>query len=133
MMSFDLLFTRGFSLSFSTDDTQARIKSMTLYVGTSGTVTRVEEASTGKIPAKDVPGYYSATEHGWIKHLYRMPQPACSKTRSAGAGPFRFSLKASQRITHFKRLKRRTKRRSIFWTRRLGSRGGRHCISTTAT
>ncbi|MEP6568934.1 MAG: DUF72 domain-containing protein [Acidobacteriota bacterium] len=83
---------------------------MTLYVGTSGYSYKEWKGSfyPEKIPAKDMLHYYaerlSTVEINAT--FYRMPQPSMLENwKSQVSGAFRFSLKASQRITHFKRLK----------------------------
>lgn len=83
---------------------------MTLYVGTSGYSYKEWKGSfyPEKIPAKDMLRYYaerlSTVEINAT--FYRMPQPSMLENwKEQVPGTFRFSLKASQRITHFKRLK----------------------------
>jgi uncharacterized protein YecE (DUF72 family) len=83
---------------------------MTLYVGTSGYSYKEWKGSfyPEKIPAKDMLRYYSerliTVEINAT--FYRMPQPSMLENWKEQVPPeFRFSLKASQRITHFKRLK----------------------------
>ena len=83
---------------------------MTLYVGTSGYSYKEWKGSfyPEKIPAKDMLHYYaerlSTVEINAT--FYRMPQPSMLENWKEQVPPaFRFSLKASQRITHFKRLK----------------------------
>ncbi len=85
-------------------------KEMTLYVGTSGYSYKEWKGSfyPGKIPAKEMLRYYaerlSTVEINAT--FYRMPQPSMLENWKEQVPPtFRFSLKASQRITHFKRLK----------------------------
>ncbi|HEV7743880.1 MAG TPA: DUF72 domain-containing protein [Pyrinomonadaceae bacterium] len=82
---------------------------MTLYVGTSGYSYKEWKGSfyPEKIPAKDMLRYYaerlSTVEINAT--FYRMPQPSMLENwKEQVPGSFRFSLKASQRITHFKRL-----------------------------
>jgi uncharacterized protein YecE (DUF72 family) len=83
---------------------------MTLYVGTSGYSYKEWKGSfyPEKIPAKEMLRYYaerlSTVEINAT--FYRMPQQSMLETWLTQApSPFRFALKASQRITHFKRLK----------------------------
>ena len=82
---------------------------MTLYVGTSGYSYKEWKGSfyPEKIPAKDMLRYY-AEQLGTVEinaTFYRMPQPSMMENwKEQVPGAFRFSLKASQRITHFKRL-----------------------------
>ncbi len=83
---------------------------MTLYVGTSGYSYKEWKGSfyPEKIPAKEMLRYYSErlTTVEINATFYRMPQPAMLQNWQEQVPPaFRFSLKASQRITHFKRLK----------------------------
>ena len=83
---------------------------MTLYVGTSGYSYKEWKGNfyPEKIPAKEMLHYYAER----LKTVeinatfYRMPQPSMLENWKEQVPPsFRFSLKASQRITHFKRLK----------------------------
>jgi len=83
---------------------------MTLYVGTSGYSYKEWKGSfyPEKIPAKDMLHYYaerlSTVEINAT--FYRLPQPSMLENwKEQVPSTFRFSLKASQRITHFKRLK----------------------------
>lgn len=83
---------------------------MNLHVGTSGYSYKEWKGSfyPEKIPAKDMLRYYaerlSTVEINAT--FYRMPQPSMLENWKAQVpDSFRFSLKASQRITHFKRLK----------------------------
>ena len=83
---------------------------MTLYVGTSGYSYKEWKGSfyPETIPAKDMLRYYaerlSTVEINAT--FYRMPQPSMLENwKEQVPGTFRFALKASQRITHFKRLK----------------------------
>ena len=83
---------------------------MTLYVGTSGYSYKEWKGNfyPEKIPAKDMLRYYaerlSTVEINAT--FYRLPQPSMLENWKEQVPPtFRFSLKASQRITHFKRLK----------------------------
>jgi uncharacterized protein YecE (DUF72 family) len=83
---------------------------MTLYVGTSGYSYKEWKGSfyPEKIPAKDMLRYYSErlSTVEINATFYRMPQPSMLENwKEQVPGAFRFSLKASQRITHFKRLK----------------------------
>ncbi len=83
---------------------------MTLHVGTSGYSYKEWKGSfyPEKIPAKDMLRYYSErlTTVEINATFYRMPQPSMLENWKEQVAPtFRFSLKASQRITHFKRLK----------------------------
>jgi len=83
---------------------------MTLYVGTSGYSYKEWKGSfyPEKIPAKDMLRYYSErlSTVEINNTFYRMPQPSMLENwKEQVPGSFRFSLKASQRITHFKRLK----------------------------
>jgi len=83
---------------------------MNLHVGTSGYSYKEWKGSfyPEKIPAKDMLRYYaerlSTVEINAT--FYRMPPPSMLENwKEQVPGAFRFSLKASQRITHFKRLK----------------------------
>jgi uncharacterized protein YecE (DUF72 family) len=83
---------------------------MNLYIGTSGYSYKEWKGSfyPEKIPAKEMLRYYaerlSTVEINAT--FYRMPQPSMLENwKEQVPGTFRFSLKASQRITHFKRLK----------------------------
>jgi uncharacterized protein YecE (DUF72 family) len=83
---------------------------MTLHVGTSGYSYKEWKGSfyPEKIPAKEMLRYYaerlSTVEINAT--FYRMPQVSMLETwKEQVPATFRFSLKASQRITHFKRLK----------------------------
>lgn len=83
---------------------------MTLYVGTSGYSYKEWKGSfyPEKIPPKDMLGYYSErlSTVEINATFYRMPQPSMLENWKQQVPPgFRFSLKAPQRITHFKRLK----------------------------
>jgi uncharacterized protein YecE (DUF72 family) len=83
---------------------------MALYVGTSGYSYKEWKGSfyPEKIPAKDMLRYYSErlSTVEINATFYRMPQPSMLENWKKQVPPeFRFSLKASQRITHFKRLK----------------------------
>ena len=83
---------------------------MTLYVGTSGYSYKEWKGSfyPEKIPAKEMLTYY-ATRLPAVEinnTFYRLPQKSMLENwkEQVPAG-FKFSVKASQRITHFKRLK----------------------------
>jgi uncharacterized protein YecE (DUF72 family) len=81
-----------------------------LYVGTSGYSYKEWKGSfyPEKIPAKDMLGFYSErlSTVEINATFYRMPQPTMLENwRAQVPSTFRFSLKAPQRITHFKRLK----------------------------
>ena len=81
-----------------------------LYVGTSGYSYKEWKGSfyPEKLAAKDMLPYYAerlkAVELN--NTFYRMPQPSMVESwRAQVPDDFHFSVKASQRITHFKRLK----------------------------
>jgi uncharacterized protein YecE (DUF72 family) len=82
---------------------------MTLFVGTSGYSYKEWKGSfyPEKLPAKDMLAFY-ATKLPAVEinnTFYRMPQKSVLETwREQVPESFRFSVKASQRITHFKRL-----------------------------
>ncbi|MDQ2977135.1 MAG: DUF72 domain-containing protein [Acidobacteriota bacterium] len=81
-----------------------------LYVGTSGYSYKEWKGTfyPEKIPAKDMLRFYSErlSTVEINATFYRMPQPSMLETWKEQVPPtFRFSLKAPQRITHFKRLK----------------------------
>ena len=83
---------------------------MNLYVGTSGYSYKEWKGSfyPEKIPAKEMLSYYagrlSTVEINAT--FYRMPQKSMLENWKEQVSPtFRFSLKAPQRVTHFKRLK----------------------------
>ncbi len=83
---------------------------MNLYVGTSGYSYKEWKGSfyPEKIPAKEMLHYYSErlSTVEINATFYRMPQPSMLENwKEQVPGTFRFSLKAPQRITHFKRLK----------------------------
>jgi uncharacterized protein YecE (DUF72 family) len=83
---------------------------MSLYVGTSGYSYKEWKGSfyPEKIPAKNMLSYYSErlSTVEINATFYRMPKTDMLENWKAQVPPsFRFSLKASQRITHFKRLK----------------------------
>ncbi|HKO59646.1 MAG TPA: DUF72 domain-containing protein [Pyrinomonadaceae bacterium] len=83
---------------------------MNLYVGTSGYSYKEWKGSfyPEKIPAKEMLSFYagrlSTVEINAT--FYRMPQPSMLENwKQQVPATFRFSLKAPQRVTHFKRLK----------------------------
>src|SRR5260370_16298503 len=83
---------------------------MNLYVGTSGYSYKEWKGNfyPGKIPAKEMLSYYAsrlpAVEIN--NTFYRLPQRSMVESwKEQVPDGFRFSLKASQKITHFKRLK----------------------------
>ncbi|HEU4833235.1 MAG TPA: DUF72 domain-containing protein [Pyrinomonadaceae bacterium] len=83
---------------------------MTLYVGTSGYSYKEWKGSfyPEKIPAKDMLAYYASRLHAVELNntFYRMPQPGMiDNWKSQVPENFRFSVKAPQVITHFRRLK----------------------------
>jgi uncharacterized protein YecE (DUF72 family) len=83
---------------------------MNLYVGTSGYSYKEWKGSfyPEKIPAKDMLRYYSErlSTVEINATFYRMPQQSMLENWKQQVPPnFRFSLKAPQRVTHFKRLK----------------------------
>jgi uncharacterized protein YecE (DUF72 family) len=83
---------------------------MTIHVGTSGYSYKEWKGSfyPEKIPAKEMLNYYSQrlSTVEINATFYRMPQQSMLENwKEQVPGSFRFSLKASQRITHFKRLK----------------------------
>lgn len=82
---------------------------MNLYVGTSGYSYKEWKGNfyPEKIPAKEMLSYYAsrlpAVEIN--NTFYRLPQKSMLETWAEQVpADFRFSIKASQRITHFKRL-----------------------------
>jgi uncharacterized protein YecE (DUF72 family) len=83
---------------------------MNLYVGTSGYSYKEWKGSfyPEKIPAKDMLRFY-AERLGTVEinaTFYRLPQKSTLENwKEQVPQTFRFSLKAPQRITHFKRLK----------------------------
>ncbi len=83
---------------------------MNLYVGTSGYSYKEWKGSfyPEKIPAKEMLSYY-ATRLRAVEinnTFYRLPQKTVLEAwKEQVPQDFRFSVKASQRITHFKRLK----------------------------
>ena len=83
---------------------------MKLHVGTSGYSYKEWKGNfyPGDLPAKEMLAYYSrrlpAVEIN--NTFYRLPQPAMVENwRDQVPDDFRFSIKATQRITHIKRLK----------------------------
>lgn len=83
---------------------------MSLYVGTSGYSYKEWKGSfyPQKIPASEMLRFYSErlSTVEINATFYRMPQPSMLENwKEQVPGTFRFSLKAPQRITHFKRLK----------------------------
>lgn len=81
-----------------------------IYVGTSGYSYKEWKGSfyPEKFPAKDMLSYYASRLHAVELNntFYRLPQKSMVESwRSQVPDNFRFSVKASQRITHFKRLK----------------------------
>ncbi len=83
---------------------------MNLYVGTSGYSYKEWKGSfyPEKLPAKEMLSYY-ATRLRAVEinnTFYRLPQKSVFENwKEQVPADFRFSVKASQRITHFKRLK----------------------------
>lgn len=80
-----------------------------LYVGTSGYSYKEWKGSfyPEKLSAKDMLGYYAERLQSVELNntFYRMPQRSMVESwRAQVPDNFRFSVKASQRITHFKRL-----------------------------
>jgi len=83
---------------------------MDLYVGTSGYSYKEWKGSfyPEKLPAKEMLPYYSSKLPAVELNntFYRMPQRSMVESWKAQVPEtFRFSVKAAQRITHFKRLK----------------------------
>jgi len=83
---------------------------MTLYVGTSGYSYKEWKGSfyPENTSAKDMLSYYSSRFKSVELNntFYRVPQPSMIETWKAQVSEnFRFSIKASQGITHFRRLK----------------------------
>ena len=83
---------------------------MTLYVGTSGYSYKEWKGTfyPEKIPAKEMLSYYAARLPAVEINntFYRLPQKSVLENwKEQVPASFRFSVKASQRITHFKRLK----------------------------
>src|SRR6476646_6716163 len=82
---------------------------MKLHVGTSGYSYKEWKGSfyPEKLPAKDMLPYYAERLQAVELNntFYRMPQPSMVESwKDQVPESFRFSVKASQRITHFKRL-----------------------------
>jgi uncharacterized protein YecE (DUF72 family) len=83
---------------------------MNFYVGTSGYSYKEWKGSfyPEKLAAKDMLPYYASKLHAVELNntFYRMPKPEMvTSWKEQVPDNFRFSVKASQRITHFKRLK----------------------------
>lgn len=83
---------------------------MTLYVGTSGYSYKEWKGSfyPEKISPKEMLNYYASRLHAVELNntFYRLPQPGMIENwKSQVPENFRFSVKASKLITHFKRLK----------------------------
>jgi uncharacterized protein YecE (DUF72 family) len=83
---------------------------MTLYVGTSGYSYKEWKGSfyPEKISPKEMLSYYASRLHAVELNntFYRMPQPGMIDSWKAQVPEnFRFSVKAAQSITHFRRLK----------------------------
>jgi len=83
---------------------------MTLYVGTSGYSYKEWKGSfyPEKISPKEMLAYYASRLHAVELNntFYRMPKPEMIESwKSQVAENFRFSVKAPQTITHFRRLK----------------------------
>ena len=83
---------------------------MTLYVGTSGYSYKEWKGSfyPDKISPKEMLGYYASRLHAVELNntFYRMPKPEMIESWKAQVPEnFRFSVKAPQTITHFRRLK----------------------------
>ena len=83
---------------------------MNFYVGTSGYSYKEWKGSfyPEKLAAKDMLPYYASKLHAVELNntFYRMPKPEMVESwKEQVPDNFRFSVKASQRITHFKRLK----------------------------
>ena len=83
---------------------------MTLYVGTSGYSYKEWKGSfyPETISPKDMLSYYGSRLHTVELNntFYRMPQPSMIESwKSQVPADFRFSVKAPQSITHFRRLK----------------------------
>jgi uncharacterized protein YecE (DUF72 family) len=92
---------------------------MNLYVGTSGYSYKEWKGSfyPEKIPAKEMLRFYSErlSTVEINATFYRMPQQSMLENwKEQVPGTFRFSLKASQRITHFKRLKETSEETKYF-------------------
>lgn len=83
---------------------------MTLYIGTSGYSYKEWKGSfyPEKISSKEMLSYYASRLHAVELNntFYRMPQPTMIESWKAQVPEnFRFSVKAPQVITHFRRLK----------------------------
>jgi uncharacterized protein YecE (DUF72 family) len=83
---------------------------MTVYVGTSGYSYKEWKGSfyPEKISPKEMLGYYASRLHAVELNntFYRMPKPEMIESwKSQVPENFRFSVKAPQTITHFRRLK----------------------------
>jgi uncharacterized protein YecE (DUF72 family) len=83
---------------------------MNFYIGTSGYSYKEWKGSfyPEKLAAKDMLPYYASKLHAVELNntFYRMPKPEMVENwKQQVPDDFRFSVKASQRITHFKRLK----------------------------
>ncbi|HKO98406.1 MAG TPA: DUF72 domain-containing protein [Pyrinomonadaceae bacterium] len=92
---------------------------MNLHVGTSGYSYKEWKGSfyPDKIPAKQMLSYYSErlSTVEINATFYRMPQKSMLETwKEQVPKNFRFSLKAPQRVTHFKRLKEVEQETSYF-------------------
>ena len=93
---------------------------MNIYVGTSGYSYKEWKGNfyPEKIPAKEMLRFYSArlSTVEINATFYRMPQPSMLENwKQQVPGAFRFSLKAPQRITHFKRLKETEEETNYFF------------------
>jgi uncharacterized protein YecE (DUF72 family) len=80
-----------------------------IYVGTSGYSYKEWKGSfyPQTLPAKDILSYYASRLHAVELNntFYRMPQPSMIESWKAQVPEnFRFSIKAPQSITHFRRL-----------------------------
>ena len=83
---------------------------MNFYIGTSGYSYKEWKGSfyPEKLAAKEMLPYYASKLHAVELNntFYRMPKPEMVESwKQQVPDDFRFSVKASQRITHFKRLK----------------------------
>jgi uncharacterized protein YecE (DUF72 family) len=92
------------------DATTGTSLKMKLYVGTSGYSYKEWKGSfyPEKIPAGEMLSYYASRLPAVELNntFYRLPQRSMVESwRTQVPGDFRFSVKAAQRITHFKRLK----------------------------
>ena len=112
---------------------------MNLYVGTSGYSYKEWKGSfyPEKIPAKDMLRYYSErlSTVEINATFYRMPQPSMLENwKEQVPATFRFSLKAPQRITHFKRLKETDEETKYFLETAVSARRstGRRALSAAA-